>query len=157
MTKFGKIFCNLVANFKGVQLQGVQLSPLGFAACQSKNCTNNANSANYRRVWHPAISTQLPNYLPTEATEPTEASDARYSPTEHTEHTETTGARYSPTDCGYTQIRRVWHPCHTHAANQTIFPQNPTQPNYLWASVKSVGGSSPPEASVNSVGEPYAA
>ena len=66
MTKFGKIFCNLVANFKGVQLQGVQLSPLGFAACQSKNCTNKANSANYRRVWHPAIPTQTPNYLPTE-------------------------------------------------------------------------------------------
>ena len=62
MTKFGKIFCNLVANFKGVQL-----SPLGFAACQSKNCTNNANRANYRRVWHPAIPTQTPNYLPTEA------------------------------------------------------------------------------------------
>ena len=52
MTKFGKIFCNLVANFKGVQLQGVQLSPLGFAACQSKKCTNKANRANYRRVWH---------------------------------------------------------------------------------------------------------
>ena len=33
--------------------KGVQLSPLGFAACQSKNCTNKANSANYRRVWHP--------------------------------------------------------------------------------------------------------
>ncbi|WP_278902343.1 hypothetical protein [Leyella stercorea] len=26
---------------------------------------------------------------------------------------------------GWAQIRRVWHPCHTHAANQTIFPQNP--------------------------------
>ena len=25
---------------------------------------------NYRRVWHPAIPTQTPNYLPTEATEP---------------------------------------------------------------------------------------
>ena len=24
---------------------------------------------------------------------------------------------------GCTQIRRVWHPCHTHAAHQTIFPQ----------------------------------
>ena len=34
------------------------------------------------------------------------------------------------------QIRRVWHPCHTHAPNQTIFPQNPTQPNHLWASVR---------------------
>ena len=80
MTKFGKIFCNLVANFKGVQL-----SPLGFAACQSKNCTNNANRANYRRVWHPAIPTLPPNYLPTEATEPTELSDARFSPTDCTD------------------------------------------------------------------------
>ena len=26
-------------------LQGVQLSPLGFAACQSKNCTNQAAGA----------------------------------------------------------------------------------------------------------------
>ena len=34
---------------------------------------------------------------------------------------------------------------------QTIFPQNPTQPNHLWASAKSVGGSSTPEISVNSV------
>ena len=80
MTKFGKIFCNLVANFKGVQL-----SPLGFAACQSKKCTNKANSANYRRVWHPAIPTQPPNYLPTEATEATELSDARFSPTDCTD------------------------------------------------------------------------
>ena len=85
MTKFGKIFCNLVANFKGVQLQRVQLSPLGFAACQSKNCTNNANRANYRRVWHPAIPTQTPNYLPTGATETTEVSDARFSPTDCTD------------------------------------------------------------------------
>ena len=40
---------------------------------------------------------------------------------------------------------------------KTIFPQKPTQPNHLCASV---GGSSPPETSVNSVnsvGEPYAA
>ena len=45
-------------------------------------------------------------------------------------------------------------------SHQTIFPQKPTQPNHLWASVKSVGGSSPPETSVNSVnsvGELYAA
>ena len=35
--------------------------------------------------------------------------------------------------------------------HQTIFPQNPTQPNHLCASVKSVGGSSPPKASVCSV------
>ena len=207
--------------------------------CTCLRCTNKANSANYRRVWHPAIPTHPPNYLPTEATEPTEVSDARYSPTdvrrlegygilaipthppnylptepteptevsdarysptdctdvrrlegygipaiptqppnylptEATEPTEVSGARFSPTDCtdvhrlgGYgipaiptqptnylpteptesteffwrkifshrlhrcAQIRRVWHPCHTHAANQTIFPQNPTQPNHL--------------------------
>ncbi len=36
-------------------------------------------------------------------------------------------------------------------SHQTIFPQNPTQPNHLCASVKSVGGSSTPEASVYSV------
>ena len=69
--------------------------------CSCLRCTNKANSANYRRVWHPAI----PSYE-----------------NSHRLHR-------------YTQIRRVWHPCHTHAANQTIFPQNPTQPNYLCASV----------------------
>ena len=68
---------------------------------------------------------QPPNYLPTEATEPTEVSGARYSPTdctdmhrlggygipaiptqppnypptECTEFTETTGGEYPPTDC----------------------------------------------------------
>ena len=87
---------------------------------------------------------QPPNYLPTEATEPTEVS----------------GARYSPTDC--TDIHRLGgygilpYP----RSHQTIFPQKPTQPNHLCASVKSVGGSSPPEDSVysvNSVGEPYVA
>ena len=36
-------------------------------------------------------------------------------------------------------------------SHQTIFPQNPTQPNHLCASVKSVGSSSTPEISVNSV------
>ena len=78
---------------------------------------------------------QPPNYLPTEATEPTEVS----------------GARYSPTDC--TDIHRLGgygilpYP----RSHKTIFPQNPTQPNHLCASVKSVGGSSPPEDSVYSV------
>ena len=36
-------------------------------------------------------------------------------------------------------------------SHQTIFPQNPTQPNHLWASVKSVGEYFPPVVSVNSV------
>ena len=140
MTKFGKIFCNLVANFKGVQL-----SPLGFAACQSKNCTNNANRANYRRVWHPAIPTQTPNYLPTEV------SGGEEPPTEATEPTEVSGARYSPTDC--TDIHRLggYGILPYSRSHQTIFPQKPTQPNHLCASEKSVGGSSPPEASVYSV------
>ena len=82
-----------------------------------------------------------PNYLPTEATEPTEVS----------------GARYSPTDC--TDMHRLGgygilpYP----RSHQTIFPQKPTQPNHLCASV---GDSSTPEASVysvKSVGEPYVA
>ena len=81
-------------------------------------------------------------------------------PTEFTDFTEFSGCVYSPTDC--TDVHRLGgygilpYP----RSNQTIFPQNPTQPNHLWASVKSVGGSSLPEASVssvNSVGEPYAA
>ena len=76
-----------------------------------------------------------PNYLPTEFTEPTEVS----------------GARYSPTDC--TDIHRLGgygilpYP----RSHQTIFPQKPTQPNHLCASVKSVGEYPPPEISVNSV------
>ena len=105
----------------------------------------------------PAIPTQPLNYLPTEV------SGGEEPPTEFTEFTEFSGARYSPTD--FTDIHRLggygilpYPRCH-----QTIFPQKPqnlTQPNHLWTSVKSVGGSSPPEASVNSVdsvGEPYAA
>ena len=94
----------------------------------------------------PAIPTQPPNYLPTEATEATEVSDARYSPTDCTDGHRLGGYGILP------YPRR----------HQTIFPQkpqNPTQPNHLWASVKSVGEYSPPETSVNSVnsvGEPYA-
>ena len=53
--------------------------------CTCLKCTNKANRANYRRVWHPAIPTQTPNYLPTETTEPTEVYDARYSPTDGTD------------------------------------------------------------------------
>ena len=41
--------------------------------------------------------------------------------------------------------------CRPSGSHQTIFPQKPTQPNHLCASVKSVGGSSPPETSVYSV------
>ena len=38
-------------------------------------------------------------------------------PTEFTEFTEVSGGGYSPTDCtDFHRSRRVWHPCHTHAA-----------------------------------------
>ena len=83
-----------------------------------------------------------PNYLPTEATEPTEVS----------------GARYSPTDC--TDIHRLGgygilpYP----RSHQTIFPQNSrntqkrlAEKKNLCTSVKSVGEYPPPEISVNSV------
>ena len=85
---------------------------------------------------------------------------SNHAPTLQSSHRlqKTSGARYSPTDCTYAQIRRVWHPCHTHAAHQTIFPQNSrntqkrlAEKKNLCTSVKSVGGSSPPEASVYSV------
>ena len=90
-----------------------------------------------------------PNYLPTEATEPTEVSGARYSPTDCTDVHRLGGygilpypPTKTPTDCtdahrlgeygipaipsyenfhrlhGCAQIRRVWHPCHTHAATK---------------------------------------
>ena len=104
--------------------------------CSCLRCTNQANSANYRRVWHPAIPTHPPNYLPTEATEPTEVSDARYS----------------PTDC--TDVHRL---------GGYGIPAIPTQPTKLSSHrtlrslticvhlCASVGGSSTPEVSVNSV------
>ena len=59
---------------------------------------------------------------------------------------------------GYAQIRRVWHPCHTHAATKLSSHRiHGTHRNdwrrrkNLCTSVQSVGGSSPPEASVYSV------
>ena len=138
----------------------------------------------FRRVWHPAIPTQPLNYLPTEFTEPTEVSDARYSPTDCTdmhrlggygipaiptqppnypptefaEHTETTGGEEK--SVYICEIRgRI-----SSARNFCVFCEfrgrtlrSLTICVHLCASV---GGYSPPEASVysvNSVGEPYAA
>ena len=71
----------------------------------------------------PAIPTQLPNYLPTEATEPTEVSDARYSPTDCTDVHRLGGYGILPYPRSY----------------KTIFPQKPTQPNHLCASVRICG------------------
>ena len=106
------------------------------------------------------------NYLSTEVSggeePPTDCTDAHrlgeptklFSHRNHRTHRNDWRKIFSHGLHGCTQIRRVWHPCHTHAAHQTIFPQKPqnlTQPNHLWASVKSVGEYSSPVVSVNSV------
>ena len=109
---------------------GGQLSPLGFAACQSKNCSNRAVHAptlqfshrtrrTHRTFWQIGASHRLHRL---------------------------------------TQIRRVWHPCHTHAATKLSSHRiHGTHRNdwrrrkNLCTSVKSVGEYPPPEASVNSV------
>ena len=58
---------------------------------------------------------------------------------------------------GYAQIRRVWHPCHTHAATKLSshrihgIHRNDWRRRKICVHLKSVGGSSPPEASVYSV------
>ncbi len=75
---------------------GGQLSPLGFAACQSKNCSNRAVHAPTLQFSHRTRRT----------------------------HRTFWQIRASHRLHRLTQIRRVWHPCHTHAAAQTIFPQN---------------------------------
>ena len=55
------------------------------------------------------------------------------------------------------QIRRVWHPCHTHAATKLSShrihgtQKRLAEKKNLCTSVKSVGGSSTPEVSVYSV------
>ena len=83
-----------------------------------------------------------PNYLPTEFTEPTEVS----------------GARYSPTDCTDTHRLGGYGILPYPRSHKTIFPQNSrntqkrlAENKNLCTSVQSVGGSSPPEASVYSV------
>ena len=90
----------------------------------------------------PAIPTQPPNYLPTEFRN-------------HSGWRRTFSHRLHR----LTQIRRVWHPCHTHAATKLSSPQNSrntqkrlAEKKNLCTSVKSVGEYPPPEASVNSVG-----
>ena len=55
--QISQIYTDCLGAFKGVHL-----SPLGFAACQSKKCTNQARST----------PTKQNRYSPTESTEPTE-------------------------------------------------------------------------------------
>ena len=70
-------------------------------------------------------------------------------------HTEPSGREGSPTDehvCS--QIRRVWHPCHTHAAKFCEFREfsgRTAHHNNLCSSVPSVGVLSLQEGSVRSV------
>ena len=145
MTKFGKIFCNLVANFKGVQLQGCSClrSALPLARARSaptmltEQTIGGYGILPYPRR-HQIIFPQKPqnpqnfltqDFLPQIADVhrlggygilPYPRSQPNHLPTEATEPTEVSDARYSPTDCGCAQIRRVWHPA------------IPTQtPNYL--------------------------
>ena len=55
--------------------KGVHLSPLGFAACQSKKCTNTTKSTFSHRIQN----TFLLGYSPTDFTEHTEHSAERFS------------------------------------------------------------------------------
>ena len=69
--------------------------------------------AQIRRVWHPAIPTQSPNYLPTEV------SGREEPPTDCTDvHRSFWRKIFSHRFHGCAQIRRVWHPCHTHAVTK---------------------------------------
>ena len=70
-------------------------------------------------------------------------------PAERTERTEPSGREEPPADeHGCSQIRRVWHPCHTHAAK---FRGRTAHHNHLCRSVPSVGVLSLQEGSVRSV------
>ena len=87
-----------------LSIRGGQLSPLGFAACQSKKCTNRAKVPQHYNP--PTDCTEFTEisggeYSPTDCTDfhrlggygipaiPTQPPN--YPPTEFTEHTETTG------------------------------------------------------------------
>ena len=115
-------------------------------AAPTKQCTNSPQNtrntqnllaekashryAQIRRVWHPAIPTPpitQPKHLWKSVGEYYHAgAAASAAPTKQTERVShrtrgthrTFWQRKPPTDRhGYAQIRRVWHPCHTHAAN----------------------------------------
>ena len=64
-------------------------------------------------------------------------------PAERTERTEPSGREEPPTDeHGCSQIRRVWHPCHTHAAQFCVFCEfcgRTAHSKHLCKSVPSVG------------------
>ena len=58
-------------------------------------------------------------------------------------HTEPSGREEPPTDeHGCSQIRRVWHPCHTHAAQFSVFCEfcgRTAHPNHPWEVLSAIG------------------
>ena len=66
----------------------------------------------------PAIPTQPPNYPPTEFTE---HRNDRWGISSHRLHRSFWRKIFFHGLHGYAQIRRVWHPCHTHAATKLSF------------------------------------
>ena len=58
-------------------------------------------------------------------------------------HTEPSGREEPPTDeHGCSQIRRVWHPCYTHAAKFCVFCEfcgRTAHPNHLWEVLSAIG------------------
>ena len=112
-----------------------QLSPLGFAACQSNNCTNKAVHTPTLQFSHRLHRTHRTFW------------QIRAS---HRLH------RFSQKSLGGAAVSAA--PTKQSGTNITILPRNTqntqkrlAEKKNLCTSVKSVGGSSPPEASVNSV------
>ena len=153
-----------------------QLSPLGFAACQSKKCTNRAVHAptlqsshgtrrTHRTFWQIKASHRLHRFSQKSlggaavSAAPTKQSGTNITilPRNTQNPQKRQVGRLSHRLHGYAQIRRVWHPCHTHAATKLSShrihgtQKRLAEKKNLCTSVKSVGGSSPPEASVYSV------
>ena len=144
MTKFGKIFCNLVANFKGVQLQG----------CSCLRCTNNVNRAIPRWCTCLKCTNKANRAISRGCTCLKCTNKANRAISRGCTCLKCTNKANSA------NYRRVWHPCHTHAPIKLSSHRTLRSLSICGHLCTSVGGSSPPKASVNSVisvGEPYAA
>ena len=104
--------------------------------------------AQIRRVWHPC-NTHADKFCGF-----CEFRGRKDIPTERTERTETSGREEPPTDdTDVHRCRRVWHPCHTHAAKFCVFCEfcgRTAHHKYLCKSVKSVGGKRFPQNARNS-------
>ena len=125
--------------------------------------TDEHGCSQIRRVWHPCHThaakfcvfcefcgrTAHPNHLCSSVSSVGEKIFPQNA------RTEPSGREEPPTDeHGFSQIRRVWHPCHTHAAKFCVFCEfcgRTAPPNHLCSSVPSVGVLSLQEGSVRSV------